>query len=334
MQKKALNTHDFFQKYGQKDSIIYFLPDRIKIIDNHLRNQASRNLLVEMNTGHFVAITPTDDQEGNINFLNFKNNSLNSKIPQEAFRDLLNSINKISGENKQIEVSLFSNSIGTPDSVEEWLEICKNIADKKPIPVNNIPKGKRLLEKYGNTETELSIPTANEYSLVYLSHHCSTEQIASLLKVRAKELDEILETINTFFEVSSLDQLSGADQDWLDKLIESPILKMRLRHIVNQNTAIDFAKELLMNGKTEAFGKLLNQVQESLILDFELNCEPVDALINEAVQSGLSVGSTSTMNDKEYGSLHLIKNSELDNFKNWLQTKNKNQKRPELLILY
>lgn len=334
LSKKVLKTHDFLKNYNLKESRIYFVPDQIKILNNHLNDEVSRSLIAELNTGLYIAINVTDEKESIINHLNFKEKRrLTSCSFKEAFNEIISSFLQDNTKTHPVELTFFSNSIWLPESYESWVELNKNLTNVAPVPIDKIPEKILFLDKDESYQTEFTVLGSKTFSLVFLPHIEEKVKLNYTLMKRSEELDEVLKTINTFFEVPSLSQLTGADQDWLDKLITNNTLKMRLRHIVNQNTTISIAKELLQKGNLEPLGRLFNQAQDSLNHDFELNCEPIDSFIQDIVHSGLSLGSLCTLNREISGSIHLIETKNMNEFKKFLKNHKIGQTDSELIIL-
>lgn len=122
------------------------------------------------------------------------------------------------------------------------------------------------------------------YQFVAVNSNVDRALVSSGYNQRVKELHEVRKVINTFFEVPYLGSLTGEDNEWLDKLVEDPLLKKRLRHVVNENTRVSLAAELLEQQKTELFGKLMYDSHDSLAYDFEVSCRELDVLVKLASQ--------------------------------------------------
>ena len=132
------------------------------------------------------------------------------------------------------------------------------------------------------------------YRFVAVNSHVSRELVRSVYNRRVAELQQVREVINSFFEVPYLGMLTGEDHEWLDKLVEDPVLKKRLRHVVNENTRTEMAAEMLGKGDVSAFGRLMYDSHDSLAHDFEVSCRELDALVSIAAQTEGVAGARMT----------------------------------------
>ena len=124
-----------------------------------------------------------------------------------------------------------------------------------------------------------------KYSWVLIHTDPSPANDFSLIDRRKRELQTAKEQINQYFEVPHLGALEGADYDWLDKLLEDKTAKKRLRHVVNENTRVDWAVELLQRKSMVEFGQLMFDAHESAVMDFELLDPEVDRLVRLAKET-------------------------------------------------
>ena len=121
-----------------------------------------------------------------------------------------------------------------------------------------------------------------EYSFVIVQSNVKHKLRETVYNRRVQELQQVLQIVNQYFEITHLGSLQGADYDWLDKMIEDEILKRRLRHVVNENTRVELAVEYLEANKYTEFGKLMFDSHNSLAYDFEVSSKELDVLVNLA----------------------------------------------------
>jgi galactokinase len=159
----------------------------------------------------------------------------------------------------------------------------------------------------------VSLP-AEEYLFVLVHSQTQPRDFKRVFRKRSEELSEVQSQINTFFDVPYLGMLTGEDHEWLDKLVEDDILKKRLRHIVNENTRVHMAADLLSQQKPEAFGKLLFDAHDSLAYDFEVSTREMDLLVQ--IASGLEgvAGAGLAGRNFEQTTLNLVKKEFLEGF--------------------
>ncbi len=122
----------------------------------------------------------------------------------------------------------------------------------------------------------------DKYAWILIQASPSPANDSLFIDRRKRELQTAKEQINQYFEVPYLGALEGADYDWLDKLLEDEPAKRRLRHVVNENTRVDWAVELLQRNSLVEFGRLMFDAHESAVLDFEISDPEVDRLVRLA----------------------------------------------------
>ena len=152
------------------------------------------------------------------------------------------------------------------------------------------------------------------YQFVAVNSNVKRKLIGSVYNQRVAELEKAREIINTFFEVPYLGMLTGEDHEWLDKLVEDPVLKKRLRHVVNENTRVEMAAEMLEKGDAASFGRLMYDSHDSLAFDFEVSCPELDTLVQIASQTEGVAGSRMTGAGFGGCTLHLVKEEAVAGF--------------------
>ncbi|MBN2639902.1 MAG: hypothetical protein JXR65_12540 [Bacteroidales bacterium] len=329
-----MNLIDFLQQNNTDNSDLYFIPDQINILDNNLTGVSSNKLIAELNTGTYV-LTKISESDKSFVFDTSTGERFDSDSPKinEYLRAALDFLTSQTVQNKKFEIICYSDSIFNNHSDKNYKEINQKIFNGEKVTVASLKNQcNRLLMKCFDQTTEISLTEQSEYSIIYIDHNLSVSEIKPTIEKRAEELNEVMETINLFFEAPSLDQLSGADQDWLDKLIESEDLKKRLRHIVNQNTSLEIATELFNKGNLRKFADLMNRVEESMVLDFELSNENINTFNREVLNAEKVLSSLTCINEHTVGTLHLIETKKLSDFSKWLNA-NFNRNLKEIIVL-
>ncbi len=141
-----------------------------------------------------------------------------------------------------------------------------------------------LMDCHNITHREIPIHL-DGYQWVAVNSNVKHELSQSIYNQRVEELKQVHETINSFFEVPYLGMLTGEDHEWLDKLVEDPLLKKRLRHVVNENTRVQAAAEMLEKKDAMGFGRLMYDSHDSLAYDFEVSCKELDVLVKIASET-------------------------------------------------
>ncbi len=152
------------------------------------------------------------------------------------------------------------------------------------------------------------------YQFVAVNSNVKHALVNSVYNQRVTELQQVKEIINGFFDVPYLGSLLGEDNDWLDKLVEDPLLKSRLRHVVNENTRVQLAADLLEQQKVVPFGKLMYDSHDSLSFDFEVSCKELDTLVKIASQTEGVAGARMTGAGFGGCTLNLVKTEAVADF--------------------
>ena len=154
--------------------------------------------------------------------------------------------------------------------------------------------GHALLLDCHNVSHKDIVSDFSNYQFVAVNTNVKHSLAGSVYNQRVAELEQARETINSFFEVPYLGILSGEDHEWLDKLVEDPVLKKRLRHVVNENTRVKAAAEMLEQQNAAGFGNLMYDSHDSLAYDFEVSCKELDTLVGIASQTDGVAGARMT----------------------------------------
>jgi len=185
--------------------------------------------------------------------------------------------------------------------------------------------GKALLldcHEINHKETDASF---TGYDFVAVNTNVKHSLVQSVYNQRVEELNRVKEIINSFFDVPYLGMLRGEDHEWLDKLVEDTTLKNRLRHVVNENTRVEVAAELLEQQNARAFGELMYASHDSLAFDFEVSCEELDFLVQAASQIEGTAGARMTGAGFGGCTLNLVKHEAVSGFSEEIKTKYKEE---------
>lgn len=99
---------------------------------------------------------------------------------------------------------------------------------------------------------------------------------------RRGECETALREIGSVKQAASLGALSEAEFEEVQTAIADPIRRRRARHAVTENQRTIQAVEALKRGDIEEFGQLMNASHLSLKEDYEVSCEELDILVEEA----------------------------------------------------
>jgi len=194
----------------------------------------------------------------------------------------------------------------------DFVKVNCGIMDQYSISMAR-PHHALLIDCYAVEHREVPVDFEG-YRFVAVNSNVKHALVDSVYNQRVAELRQVKEIINDFFEVPYLGVLKGEDNDWLDKLVEDELLKKRLRHVVNENTRVQLAAELLEHQKAASFGKLMYDSHDSLTFDFEVSCKELDVLVKIASQTEGIAGARLTGAGFGGCTLNLVKEDAVTDF--------------------
>lgn len=99
---------------------------------------------------------------------------------------------------------------------------------------------------------------------------------------RRSQCEEALRELQTVISIHDLSELTAEVFEQVQEMIKSPVRVRRARHAVTENQRTIQAVEALEKGDIEEFGQLMNASHLSLKEDYEVSCEELDILVEEA----------------------------------------------------
>lgn len=98
---------------------------------------------------------------------------------------------------------------------------------------------------------------------------------------RRSECDKAVVLLQAYRPIANLSQLSTDDIHLLDKYIEDPVIRKRVRHVISENGRVLEAIKVLKSNDIVRFGELMNQSHDSLKNDYEVTGVELDTLVYE-----------------------------------------------------
>ena len=99
---------------------------------------------------------------------------------------------------------------------------------------------------------------------------------------RRAQCAEALKELQTVIAIRDLGELTAEVFEKVQEMIASPVRVCRARHAVTENQRTIQAVEALKHGDLFEFGQLMNASHLSLKEDYEVSCEELDILVEEA----------------------------------------------------
>lgn len=131
---------------------------------------------------------------------------------------------------------------------------------------------------------------------------------------RRSQCRQALEELQRVIAIRDLGELTAEVFEQVQEMIESPVRLRRARHAVTENQRTIQAVEALKRGDIEEFGQLMNASHLSLKEDYEVSCEELDILVEEAWEIEGVLGSR--MMGAGFGgcTVSIVRNSAVNEF--------------------
>ena len=118
--------------------------------------------------------------------------------------------------------------------------------------------------------------------------------VNSEYNVRRSECEKALEELQAVVEIKGLGDLSEEQFEANKAAIKDEVRVKRAKHAVYENQRTIRAVEALKNNNLKLFGELMNASHVSLRDDYEVSCEEIDVLVEEAWKVEGVIGSRIT----------------------------------------
>ncbi|MDE6404430.1 MAG: galactokinase [Lachnospiraceae bacterium] len=118
--------------------------------------------------------------------------------------------------------------------------------------------------------------------------------VNSAYNERRSECEKALEELKTAVDIKGLGDLSEEQFEANKDAIKDEMRKKRAKHAVYENQRTIRAVEALKNNNLKEFGELMNASHVSLRDDYEVSCDEIDVLVEEAWKVDGVIGSRIT----------------------------------------
>ena len=132
---------------------------------------------------------------------------------------------------------------------------------------------------------------------------------------RRKESESALKYIQTVKNVETLGDLNEEEFEEVKDAIKDPVALRRGRHAVLENQRTIKAVDALKNGDLNTFGVLMKESHLSLRDDYEVSCEELDILAEEAWKTDGVIGSRMTGGGFGGCTVSIVKEAAVEEFK-------------------
>lgn len=132
---------------------------------------------------------------------------------------------------------------------------------------------------------------------------------------RRSESETALQELQEVIGIKTLGDLSEEQFDTYQSAIKDEIRRKRAKHAVYENQRTIRAVEALKNNDIALFGELMNASHVSLQDDYEVSCEEIDVLVDEAWKVDGVIGSRITGGGFGGCTVSIVKDEAIDAFR-------------------
>ncbi len=139
--------------------------------------------------------------------------------------------------------------------------------------------------------------------------------VNSAYNERRSESERALEALQTVLNIKGLGDLSEEQFEENKSIIKDEVCVKRAKHAVYENQRTIRAVEALKNNDLKLFGELMNASHVSLRDDYEVSCEEIDVLVEEAWKIDGVIGSRITGGGFGGCTVSIVRDEAIDTFK-------------------
>lgn len=139
--------------------------------------------------------------------------------------------------------------------------------------------------------------------------------VNSEYNVRRSECEKALAELQTVVKIAGLGDLSEEEFEEYKSAIKDEVCVRRAKHAVYENQRTIRAVEALKNNDLKLFGELMNASHVSLRDDYEVSCEEIDVLVEEAWKVEGVIGSRITGGGFGGCTVSIVKDEMVEQFK-------------------
>lgn len=139
--------------------------------------------------------------------------------------------------------------------------------------------------------------------------------VNSAYNERRSECEKALEELQTVVDIKGLGDLAEEEFEKHKAAIGSEVRVKRAKHAVYENRRTIRAVEALKNNDLKLFGELMNASHVSLRDDYEVSCEEIDVLVEEAWKIDGVIGSRITGGGFGGCTVSIVRDDAVETFK-------------------
>ena len=151
--------------------------------------------------------------------------------------------------------------------------------------------------------------------IIVTNSNVKHELVNSEYNVRRSECETALKELQTVIDINGLGDLSEEEFEQHKSSIKDEVRIRRAKHAVYENQRTIRAVEALKKNDLELFGKLMNASHVSLRDDYQVSCDEIDVLVEEAWKVPGVIGSRITGGGFGGCTVSIVKDDAVEDFK-------------------
>lgn len=159
------------------------------------------------------------------------------------------------------------------------------------------------------------VPICMEGAKIVISNTNKKHELTnSAYNTRRCECEQALEELQRVTDIEHLCDLTDEQFEKYKDAIKDPIRQKRAKHAVYENQRTIEAVRVLKEGNLKRFGELMNEAHVSVSKDYEVSCEELDTLAEEAWNVDGCIGSRMTGGGFGGCTVSIVRDEAVDTF--------------------
>jgi len=159
------------------------------------------------------------------------------------------------------------------------------------------------------------VPIRMEGAKIVISNTNKKHELTnSAYNTRRCECEQALEELQRVVDIKNLCDLTDEQFEQYKDAIKDPVRQRRAKHAVYENQRTIEAVRVLKEGNLKRFGELMNEAHVSVSKDYEVSCEELDTLAEEAWKIDGCIGSRMTGGGFGGCTVSIVRDDAVDTF--------------------
>jgi len=159
------------------------------------------------------------------------------------------------------------------------------------------------------------VPICMEGAKIVISNTNKKHELTnSAYNTRRCECEQALEELQRVTDIEHLCDLTDEQFEKYKDAIKDPVRQKRAKHAVYENQRTIEAVRVLKEGNLKRFGELMNEAHVSVSKDYEVSCEELDTLAEEAWNVDGCIGSRMTGGGFGGCTVSIVRDEAVDTF--------------------